>query len=330
MVGFGRSSVSCALALGAMLAWSSVAGAADANAEAQRRFEEGKRLYRQARDVEGARAKFAQAYALEARPEILWNLAVCEVDLGRAEEAVLHLRAYGRDPEAREALTARIPELLARARSSLGALRIVAPREAVVRVDGHVIDSRDWRDGPLDLAPGDRVVVVELHGERYEDIVAVRRGELLERRFEASAPRAARPAESTPTLAVAPAPLLPHEPVSAPRATAVDWTWPVVLAGLGLAGAGAGVAFSLASQDDAEDASRARGRAAGLDCRVDPSEPCAQLRDALDAGRAHAWLAVGSYASAALLFGGAGWLAARGGAFTARATPSGLSVRVDY
>jgi hypothetical protein len=310
------------LALAAALGWSLGVHAADAATEAQKRFEEGKRLYRLARDIEGARAKFAQAYALQARPEILWNLAVCELDLGRAEEAVRHLRAYGRDPEARDALTARIPELFGRARASLGALRIMAPREAVVRVDGQVVDARDWRDEPLDLAPGDRVLVVDLHGERHEDIVTVRRGESIERRFEAHA------LPLLPPLAPAAIPSAPA-PLAGPAAEA-DLTWPLVLAGLGLAGAGAGVAFSLASRGDAEEASRARAQAAGLDCRVDPSQPCAALRDALDAGRAHAWLALGSYASAALFVGGAAWLAARSGAFTARATPGGLIVRVDY
>ncbi len=321
----GVGSTSARLALAAALAWAHGAVAADATAEAQRRFDEGKRLYRVAHDIEGARAKFAQAYALQPRPEILWNLAVCELDLGRAEESVRHLRAYVRDPEARESLTARVPELLARARAALGALRIVAPREAVVRVDGHVIDARDWRDEPLDLAPGDRVLVVELHGERHEDIVAVRRGETLERRFEAAPPA---PPALAPASSAVPAPLAP--PSAATPTHGADATWPLVLGGLGLAAAGAGIAFSLASQTDADDATRARAGAAGLDCRVDPAAPCSALRDALDAGRVHAWLAVGSYASAALLAGGAGWLAARTGAFTARATPGGVFVRVDY
>jgi hypothetical protein len=330
MVGYARSTAW--LVLAAMLAWRSGATAADAGTEAQKRFEEGKRLYRHDHDVEGARAKFAQAYALAPRPEILWNLAVCELDLGRAEEAVRHLRTYSRDPEAREGLTARLPELVARARASLGALRITAPREAVVRLDGHVIDARDWRDGPLDLAPGDRVLVVELRGERFEDIVTVRRGETAERRFpDAPITTAADAPPDAPSSAAAGLPAAPARTApagGAPGAVrAADRTWPLVLAGLGLAGAGAGVAFSLASQRDADDASRARVDAAGLDCRVDGAPPCAALRDALDAGRTHAWLAVGSYAAAALLIGGAGWLALRGGALTAQATPTGLSVR---
>lgn len=102
------------------VAFASPAFGTDAMSEAQKRFDEGKALYRKTHDAAGARLKFAQAYALHPRPEVLWNLAICELDVGFAEDAAGHLRAYARDPDAKPALVAKVPDLLQTARESLG------------------------------------------------------------------------------------------------------------------------------------------------------------------------------------------------------------------
>lgn len=306
--------------------------AADAASEAQARFDEGKRLYRVKHDAEGARAKFAQAYALAPRLETLWNLAVCELDLGRNEEAAAHLRRYARDPDARPANLERVPALLATARAKLGALRIVAPPEAVVRLDGHLVDPRDWQGESIDLAPGDHVLVVARAGERLEDIVALRIGETTEHRVPAA------PLREEPLVGAAPAAAgTPNAPApSSVAATSEGPTgaaWPLTLGAIGVAALGGGVAFALASQSHAEDADRARGELMGADCTNSNVPACERLRAAVDTGTAHAWLAIGSYTLAGALLGTAAWLAwkpTQREPLEARVGPGGFALRVRF
>ncbi len=321
--------------------------ASEAASEAKRRFEEGKALYRRAHDIEGARAKFAQAYSLEPRPEVLWNLAICELEAGHAEEAILHFRSYARDPEARASLVELLPELLAKARANLGALRIVAPPEAAVRIDGRAIEPREWQAAPLDLAPGDRVLAVELHGERFEDIVTVQRGGTLERRFPLPRPDAPSTAPaydpSSPDHAVpasafpAPGPSTPPEPLppETPEAepAPASSVLPIILASLGLASLGAGAYFAFESHADADAADSARATVGGLDCRLGHPGGCTRLRDALDSGRRNAWLSVGSYGAAAAFAGAAAWLHVGepgGRGVRAAAWPGGAVLRLEY
>ncbi len=308
--------------------------AADAASEAQARFDEGKRLYRVKHDAEGARAKFAQAYALAPRLETLWNLALCELDLGHNEDAAAHLRRYARDPEAKASNLDRVPALLATARAKLGALRIEAAPEAVVRVDGHLVDPREWQGEAIDLAPGDHVVVVALGGERVEDIVAIRMAATTVHR----ATPLARVAESaTASATAAPGLSVATQASPAPRDAQArafsDHVLPLTLGALGLAALGGGVAFALASQGDDDEANRARRELAGVDCTNGDVGPCAQLRSAVDAGTTHAWLAVGGYALAGALIGSAAWLSwssARDEHVEARVGPGGLALRVRY
>lgn len=332
MVGPGGKRV-VAASLCAALATARPSEGADAASEAQARFEEGKRLYRQRHDAEGARAKFAQAYALAPRPETLWNLAVCELDLGRNEEAAAHLRRYARDPEAKPANLERLPSLLAAARAKLGAVRLEAPREAILHVDGQLVDPREWRSEALELAPGDHVFVVTIAGERIEDIVAVRVGETVVHRVSSpvvAAPPPAPPAASDPATALpASAP-----PTPSPAAAGANLTVPMTLGAFGLLAGGAGVAFAIASQSSSDDADRARAELAGADCATGAAPAaCDRLKSAVNAGTTQAWLSVGSYAVAGALLGTAAWFAFAPTAserVEARLGPGGFALRVRY
>lgn len=309
--------------------------AADAASEAQARFDEGKRLYRVKHDAEGARAKFAQAYALAPRLETLWNLALCELDLGRHEDAAAHLRRYARDPEAKASNLDRVPELLATARATLGALRVEAPAEAVVRVDGHLVDPRDWQGEAIDLAPGDHVVVVALRGERVEEIVAIRVAATTVHRATplARVPESAAGAPSAPPGGLVATDVSPTPDGARAREPGGHVWLPLTLGALGLAALGGGVAFALASQSDDTEANRLRRELTGADCTNGDSGLCAPLRSAVDAGTTHAWLAVGSYALAGALIGSAAWLSwssARDERVEARVGPGGLALRVRY
>ncbi len=334
------------LAVLAVTSASGLARASDSAAEARKRFEEGKTLYRQAHDAKGARMKFAQAYALEARPEILWNLAICEIDLGLAEEAVIHLRQYARLPDAKPALTEKIPELVTNARASLGALHVDAPATAAISIDGRTIPRRDWHECGIDLAPGDRVLVVEIQGERFEDIVTIRKGSRTLKHFQ-ERPRVPGVVLAAGELAIASknAAIAPNAPVSeVPSLLTVDLVrtddksspyTPIfyTTAALGMASLGAGIAFALASQGDADRAAIARTRLTSIDCRTSADIGCAALTSALSDGATNAWISVGAYAASGLLLGAAGWLFyshPRTTTWSATAGPTGIVLRADY
>ena len=324
----GRTVVLAALALGA------VAHAGSAASEAQARFDEGRRLYRVEHDAAGALAKFAQAYALAPRHETLWNLALCELDLGRDEEAAAHLRRYARDPDAKAANVARVPALLATARAKLGSLRVEATLECVVRVDGRLVDPREWHDEPVDLAPGDHVVVVSRGGDRFEAIVAIRVGETT---VHLGAPAARAEAPPDPLLERSSAssvdvPPNPNNREATNRGAFQD-PWPLALGALGLVAAGGGVVSAMASRSYAADADLARNDLRGADCTKLDAPACDRLRSSIDAGNARAWLAIGGYATAAALVGTAAWLYWRplhDDRIEARFGPSGFALRVRY
>lgn len=56
--------------------------------------EEGKRLYRERKDFEGALRKFQQALSLSENPDLLWNIALCEDKLKHFGAALTALEQY--------------------------------------------------------------------------------------------------------------------------------------------------------------------------------------------------------------------------------------------
>ncbi len=141
--------------------------------EAQARFEEGKRLYREGHNYDGARLKFLQAYAVTRSAEILWNLAVSEFDSGNLEDAVNHLRAYELDPKGKAANKALIGELLRRARRHLVQVEIDAPPGAMITVDGRVIAELAPLQQPLDLRAGAHAIDVRYAGVTKSAVIVV-------------------------------------------------------------------------------------------------------------------------------------------------------------
>lgn len=60
---------------------------------AKAHYQKGALLYKQG-DYAGAWLEFTTAYQLIPRPELLFNMARCEVKLGRPAEALMHFRGY--------------------------------------------------------------------------------------------------------------------------------------------------------------------------------------------------------------------------------------------
>ncbi len=90
-----------------------------------------------------ARDRFEHAYALVPSADILWNLALTEKKLGRARDALVHLRAYAADPIAKPervtAARAMEPELLAK----VGRIVTIAKVGTVVTLDGAMMAAGD-------------------------------------------------------------------------------------------------------------------------------------------------------------------------------------------
>ena len=143
-----------ALAAVALVLCASQSFAQDNRAESDRLFNEGIALYGK-KDFEGARAKFADAYAKFPSPNALFNLARTEQLLGRCPAALPHYRAYAALPENpritpanREEAKQRTEECL----KTIGRIQIHAPANVNVRVDERPYP---WEPGDvLEVPPG--------------------------------------------------------------------------------------------------------------------------------------------------------------------------------
>ena len=142
------------LTIGAFLLCASQVFAQDNRVKSDRLFNEGIALYGK-KDFEGARAKFADAYARFPSPNALFNLARTEQLLGQCAAALPHYRAYAALPENpritqtnRDEAHQRTEECL----KTIGRIQIHAPAGANVRVDERPMP---WEPGDvLEVAPG--------------------------------------------------------------------------------------------------------------------------------------------------------------------------------
>jgi hypothetical protein len=131
--------------------------------DAKKRFQEGIKFFDE-RQYERARVAFLQAYALKRHPDILLNVAQCEVAGGRPLEASWHLRDFLRDP-ATSTHPKRVDaeRSLAEVRSKLGRIQ--------VRVDVNganiFVDDTPFGVSPLpeaiDVAPGGHLVEARIN-----------------------------------------------------------------------------------------------------------------------------------------------------------------------
>src|SRR5438105_4888842 len=78
---------------------------ADARGDAKRHFRDGIALIA-AGQIERGIAELKQAYAIKPHPDVLYNIAKAEVDLGNIPEALSYFRQYvATDPEDKEQVT---------------------------------------------------------------------------------------------------------------------------------------------------------------------------------------------------------------------------------
>lgn len=264
----------------------SVAFAQDSTAEARKRFQEGVRLFDE-KKYDLARTAFLQAYALKKHPDILLNLAQCELAGGQPLEASRHFRDFIRDPA-----TSTHPKRVD-AEKGLGEARLKLGR-VQVRVDAPdaeiLIDESRMGVSPLpeaiDVSPGNHLVEARLGARTLTRSVNAPAGHIVpvDMRFGIVQPPTAPPPTSPSTTEPPPtsAPPTSAAPPSAPPTAAppptssppngdtggtssgqkpgfISWAFgsPVGLIGTGLfvGGLGVGGAFSvlaLGSKSDAE------------------------------------------------------------------------------
>lgn len=124
-----------------------------ADAEARSLFQRGDRAYSEGR-YEAALALFEEAYALSARPALLYNLANALERLGRTEEAITRLRAFAEHAtdEQQEVVARRIEALEARlARQEVEENeRERAERE---RIEAEIEQEREREPAPVMTTP---------------------------------------------------------------------------------------------------------------------------------------------------------------------------------
>ncbi len=265
------------------LASPAFAGDDAARKEAEARFQEGLDLHDKGND-EQARLKFAQAYAMNTSPAILFALARSEQLSGKTMDAVTHFRAFLREPDHPKVT----PDMRARARAYLGELanrvaqvKIEARQSAKISIDGKALDAS--LDEPVAVAPGRHVLEARAGDDEVErlEIEAVI-GKTTAARFRTEEALAARNGQTS------------------------SWTTgkTATVVALSVAAAGAvaaGVGFFVGASNRADDV--ARLRLANPNCMGVASAGCKELSDAADArvqDRTLGWFFLGTGIAAGL------------------------------
>jgi hypothetical protein len=288
----------CAISLGSASVQAQPARSAPAarppdsvNAVAALRWDEGVAAF-DSGNFEAARLAFQQAYAVKQDPEVLRNLGVSEVLSGHHLDGARHLSEYlavasrASDSERRD-----LEAMLARAEERVGRVAIeVTPAGAQIFLDGARVGDAPLAR-PVHVEPGEHVIQVSQQGlgtdERRIQIAA---GESQEIALVLQAPAAdaagkALPAEQTP------------EPPPSNRRPSV---FPVVVGStLVAAGIAAGVGFSVAAGNDADEAERLRGDLGSDDCSVTSGNgTCQALQDVAEREDTHRNIATASFITA--------------------------------
>jgi hypothetical protein len=271
---------------------------------ARKRFQEGVAAA-DARNYEGARLAFQQAYALKPHPSVLRNLGQAELKTGRYLDAARHLSTFIRDttfgtPAERESAK----KSLAEAESKIGRLILeVDVAGAEVAVDGEISGRSPLGADPIYVEPGQRVVRVQKDGyDLYEQTQSFEPDRVIRLKVSlrpsGSAPVEAAAVPRTNPALVEPVIVPPSAPASSSFAQAPDKIERagieprtiVVISGAGLTAlaAGFGIALTLqgASLDDDATVRRAdvaqQFGAAGCGPANATQRACVKLDDTLD------------------------------------------------
>jgi hypothetical protein len=279
--------------------------------DAQARFEEGLSRLKASRYDE-ARLSFTQAYALQRRPSILWNLALAEDKSGHVLDALAHFKDYARESpvdEERARAQKHVDELMAQT----GHIDVEAFGGTPLTVDG-VPAGQTPLGEPLDVLPGRHHVEARAPlGAKSAD-VEVAAGQVAHVNFMAVDVPPSAAGEPAPAVAVAPSSSVPEAPPPAAAgessAGARFWTPKVItvtaLGGAAVVAGGLGVYFALQSQSKASTADGYRAtNPQGACLPPNPAGICQAWNDAVDSQNHYATLSNVFYVSGAVLGAGA-------------------------
>lgn len=319
--------------LGALLvlAWTLSSSAEPAPEQikvARKRFQEGVAAA-DARNFEGARVAFQQAYALKPHPSVLRNLGQAELKTGHYLDAARHLSTFIRDTTfgtAAERESAK--KSLAEAETKIGRLILeVDVAAAEVAVDGEMSGRSPLGADPIYVEPGQRVVRVQKDGyDLYEQTQSFEPDRVIRLKvsLRPSGPvptEAASVSRTSPTL-IEPVIIAPPPDRSRAIGTSsfisppdrverggVDARSIVIISGAGLTalalGFGVGLTLQGVSLDD--DASTERARVnekfgtAGCSPANGMQRECVKLNDTLDRRNRTNAIAQGAFIGAGVL-----------------------------
>ena len=298
------------LGLAMVLAWALPSFAEPAPEQikvARKRFQEGVAAA-DARNYEGARVAFQQAYALKPHPSVLRNLGQAELKTGHYLDAARHLSTFIRDttfgtPAERESAKKSLSE----AETKIGKLLLeVDVVGAEIAVDGEISARSPLGADPIYVEPGLRIVRVQKDGyDVYEQTQSFEPDRIIRLKV-ALRPSGPMPTEAAsvtrmPTLVE---PVMIAPPLDRARSNGTQFPTPkdkaerggietrtiVVISGAGLtalaAGFGVGLTLQGVSLDD--DATTQRALVAqqlgsgGCGSVNATQRPCIKLNDTLE------------------------------------------------
>ena len=247
--------------------------------EAEERWREGRALYEDGK-VDEARLKYAQAYAVLGRTNVLWNLAVAEFYSGQYLDALKHFRGFSKRPDAEakdieRAAQKYIPE----ASMHTAHLRVEATDGAVVTVGGELLAGAAPFNEPVDIAPGEIAIMGELNGQRMRVVSKCKAAETV----VISLPLPAKP------------PVIITERSPKARTFTV-----AAIGGLSLAAFGLGIGFGVDSQRRDTENRKLAADAGGF-CADRSSSQCTTWQSRLDAQSSSAMISRVAYVGGAVL-----------------------------
>lgn len=265
--------------------------------EAQKRFDEGLKLH-DANDDNSARLKFAQAWAVLKRPNVLFNLARSEQLSNHPVEALVHFADFVKMPGISSQDKDDAERRMAELRKQVGTLEIKgAPEGAKVVVDDQWTGETAPVLGEIHAMPGKRIVEIKTSTKSYRKEVTCEAQHTTIVSFEEEV-RANPPENWHP----------PPGETEEKKKMFPPPTGAIVLAGLGAVGLGLGVGFAVVSSSQ-NDENVKRGMMANGVCATNMNDPiCAQARSTRDAQQTSALVStISIIGGSALIVGGVLW-----------------------
>lgn len=251
--------------------------------DATARFKEGRERYMKL-DYEGARIALVQAYSVIKSTNILFALALAELNSGHELEALRHFDEYGRRSNADAEAKKNLPRLMERAQKATGHIKLDLPQGAALRLDGEELRA-DFAQ-PVDVVRGKHVLEATL-GTRTQKIeVDARPGEVVPAKFDQLTEPP--PVPSASSSGTTPVPTAPSASTSSTAATPPEpgfWngrrTVGAVVAGAAVVSFGAALASALVANSKGDDAATFRANNPGP-CANQQSATCGQYGSILD------------------------------------------------